>query len=69
VPGAGDRVYGATQDHELIFTMPKELMRDIVPALKKAGYEKGIRYPMPTNITEPMTIPDAWKILDSKLKQ
>lgn len=69
VPGAGDRAFGTTQDHELTFTMPKEMIRDIVGALKKAGYEKGIRYPIPTSITEPPIIPDAWNILNSKLKR
>jgi len=69
VPGAGDRAFGTTQDHELTFTMPKEMIRDTVGALKKAGYEKGIRYPIPTSITESPIIPDAWTILISKLKR
>lgn len=53
VPGAGDRVFGTVQDHELAFTLPKERIKPIVDALKKAGYEKGVRYPIPTSITEP----------------
>ncbi len=69
VPGAGDRIFGTTQDHELTFTIPKQMIRDTVGALTKAGYEKGIRYPIPTSITEPPIIPDAWTKLNSKVKR
>ncbi len=69
VPGIGDRVFGTAQDHELIFTMPKAMMGAVTGALKKAGYEKGVRYPIPVSIAEPPTIPEAWEILNSKLKK
>jgi len=69
VPGAGDRFFGAAQDDELIFTMPREMVSDIVYALRKAGYEKGVRYPMPVSIAEPMMVPDAWMALNEKLKR
>jgi len=69
VPGAGDRVFGATQDHELAFTAPREMLKGIAEALKKAGYEKGVRYPIPTSIVEPLMVPDAWIMLNSKLKR
>jgi uncharacterized protein (DUF169 family) len=69
VPGAGDRAFGTAQDHELAFTIPKEMIGDITGALKKAGYEKGVRYPTVTSITEPPMVPEAWTILESKLKR
>jgi uncharacterized protein (DUF169 family) len=69
VPGAGDRFFGTTQDDELIFTMPREMISDIVDALRKAGYEKGVRYPVLVSITEPVTVPDAWMVLNEKLKR
>jgi len=69
VPGPGDRFFGATQDDELVFTIPREMISGIVDALRKAGYEKGVRYPVPVNIAEPMTVPDAWMILNEKLKR
>jgi uncharacterized protein (DUF169 family) len=69
IPGAGDRVFGTTQDDEVIFTMPKEMILDIVSSLKKAGYEKGVRYPLPVSIMEPMMVPDAWMMLNEKLKR
>lgn len=69
VPGGGDRIFGTTQDDELAFTMPREMIRDIVGSLKKAGYEKGVRYPIPASITEPSIMPEAWTMLNSKLKR
>lgn len=69
IPGAGDRVFGTTQDDEVIFTMPKEMVQDIVDSLTKAGYEKGVRYPVPVSITEPQIVPEAWTILNDKLKR
>lgn len=69
VPGAGDRAFGTTQDHELTFTIPKEMIGDVTGALRKAGYEKGVRYPTPTSITEPQMTPEAWTTLESKLKR
>lgn len=69
IPGGGDRAFGTTQDDEIVFTMPKEMIEDIVGALKKAGYEKGVRYPIPTSITEPQIVPDAWTMLNNKLRR
>lgn len=69
IPGGGDRAFGTTQDDEVAFTMPEIIMKDVVGSLKKAGYEKGVRYPVPTSITEPQIVPEAWTILNSKLKR
>lgn len=69
IPGGGDRAFGTTQDDEIACTMPKEMIEDIVGALKKAGYEKGVRYPIPTSITEPQIVPDAWTMLNNKLRR
>lgn len=69
IPGGGDRVFGTTQDDEVIFTMPKEMIGDVVGSLRKAGYEMGVRYPIPVSITEPQMVPEAWMILNNKLKR
>jgi len=69
IPGAGDRIFAATQDHELAFALPGEMLKDTIGCLKKAGYEKGVRYPLPISLTEPPMVPDAWMILDRKLKR
>lgn len=69
IPGAGDRFFGTTQDDEVIFTMPKEMVLDVVNSLTRAGYEKGVRYPVPVSIMEPHVVPEAWIILNDKLKR
>jgi uncharacterized protein (DUF169 family) len=69
IPGAGDRVFGTTQDDEVVFTMPREMIGDVVGSLRKAGYEKGVRYPIPVSVMEPQMVPDAWIMLNGKLKR
>jgi uncharacterized protein (DUF169 family) len=68
VPGGGDRVYAATQDDEIVFACPQETLEDTVASLQKAGYAAGMRYPLPIQLAEPMMVPDAWKVLEGKLK-
>lgn len=64
IPGAGDHVYAAVQDHEILFTLPVEMLNETITSLDKAGVKVGIRYPMPINLTEPPIKPIAWQILD-----
>lgn len=68
IPGGGDRIYAATQDHEVVFACPRETLEDTVASLQKAGYAAGIRYPLPIQLAEPQMVPEAWRILESKLK-
>ena len=69
IPGAGDRIFAATQDDEVAFTLPGEMLEDTVDSLKKAGYAMGVRYPLPISLSEPPLVPDAWTILEGKLKK
>ena len=69
IPGAGDRIFAATQDHEVAFALPGEMIEDTVGSLKKAGYAMGVRYPLPISLSEPPLVPDAWMILEGKLKK
>lgn len=68
IPGAGDRVFAATQDHEIIFSIPKEMLEDTVDSLTKAGFSHGIRYPLPIPLSEPSMVPEVWTILEKRLK-
>jgi uncharacterized protein (DUF169 family) len=68
IPGGGDRIYAATQDYEVVFACPRETLEDTVASLQKAGYAAGIRYPLPIQLAEPQMVPEAWSILESKLK-
>jgi len=47
VPGNGDRVWAATQDHEMVYALPALHLEALVQGLAKT-HEKGIRYPIPT---------------------
>lgn len=45
IPGGGERVSGHTQDHELVFSIPKERVDDVIAGLK-ATEKTGVgRYP------------------------
>jgi uncharacterized protein (DUF169 family) len=47
VPGNGDRVWGACQDHEMAMAVPAERLSEVAEGLEKT-HERGIRYPIPT---------------------
>lgn len=47
LPGNGDRVFAATQDHEIIFAFPASWMDRILEGLDTTS-ERGVRYPIPT---------------------
>lgn len=50
VPGNGDRVFAATQDSELLFTIPSMLAETIVTGMKQQRFAK---YPIPVNLRMP----------------
>ncbi|MFX1318197.1 MAG: DUF169 domain-containing protein [Promethearchaeota archaeon] len=68
IPGAGDRVYAAVQDHEIIFALPVEKLEETVSSLGKAGYTMGIRSPMFVSLSTPTVTPAVWEILDKHTK-
>ena len=47
VPGNGDRVWGACQDHEMVMAIPAARLSEVVEGLEKT-HAQGIRYPIPT---------------------
>ena len=47
LPGNGDRVWAACQDHEMIMAVPGSFLADMVDGLEKT-HQKGIRYPIPS---------------------
>lgn len=46
VPGNGDRVWAACQDHEMVMAVPAGKLEEVAEGLDKT-HEKGIRYPIP----------------------
>lgn len=47
VPGNGDRVWGACQDHEMVMAVHALRFPDLVEGLEKT-HQRGIRYPVPS---------------------
>lgn len=52
VPGMGERMYASTQDHEMIFVIPRGKVDEFMEGLRgtQAG---GLRYPIPTFLQYP----------------
>jgi uncharacterized protein (DUF169 family) len=46
VPGNGDRVWAACQDHEILMAVPGGKLQELVDGIEKT-HRKGIRYPIP----------------------
>lgn len=49
LPSGGDRVFGGTQDHEVIFTMPQSKVETVLKGLEN-DHKAGLRYPILTDL-------------------
>lgn len=57
LPGNGDRVWALVQDDEFIFTIPSDLLDQVIRGLE-ATHQTGIRYPIPIDVRhEPLFPP------------
>jgi uncharacterized protein (DUF169 family) len=56
LPGNGDRVWAMTQDDELAFTIPINLLGSVIKGLE-ATHERGVRYPIPVDVRHEPTFP------------
>ena len=57
----GDRIFGGTQDHEVIFAIPSDKVEAVLKGLEdthKAGY----RYPIITDLRHPPSLPPAMEV-------
>ena len=61
LPGGGDRVYGGTQDHEVIFTMPPGKVEAVLKALEDT-HKAGFRYPILTDLRHRPALPPMLEI-------
>ncbi|NWG02698.1 MAG: DUF169 domain-containing protein [Syntrophaceae bacterium] len=74
IPGNGDRVWAAAQDHEMAYALPASHLKDLIEGLART-HEKGIRYPIPTflryqpevGLTLPLT--DIFKPIGEKMNK
>jgi uncharacterized protein (DUF169 family) len=46
IPGMGDRIFSMTQDDEMVFALPGEILEELVQGLKDSGKKIGARYPI-----------------------
>ena len=49
LPSGEDRIFGSTQDHEVIFTMPKSKFQAVIEGLANT-HKVGFRYPVLTDL-------------------
>jgi uncharacterized protein (DUF169 family) len=56
LPSGGDRVFGSTQDHEVIFTIPKSKMELMMKGLEDT-HKAGFRYPVLTDVRHRPNLP------------
>lgn len=56
LPSGGDRIFGSTQDHEVIFTIPKSKVEAVVDGLENT-HKMGFRYPVIADIRHRPNLP------------
>jgi uncharacterized protein (DUF169 family) len=56
LPSGGDRVFGSTQDHEVIFTIPISKIELMMKALEDT-HKAGFRYPVLTDVRHRPNLP------------
>jgi len=56
LPSGGDRVFGSTQDHEVIFTMPRSKIEAVIKGLEDT-HNAGFRYPILTDLRHRPALP------------
>ncbi len=61
LPSGGDRVFGSTQDHEVIFTMPPDKVEAVLKALEDT-HKAGFRYPVVTDLRHRPALPPLLEI-------
>jgi len=61
LPSGGDRIFGSTQDHEVIFTIPKSKVEAVVGGLENT-HKIGFRYPVINDIRHRPNLPPFMEI-------
>ena len=61
LPSGGDRIFGSTQDNELIFTIPKSKIELMMKALEDT-HKVGFRYPILTDVRHRPNLPPLLEI-------
>jgi len=61
LPSGGDRVFGSTQDHEVIFAMPRSKIEKVMKGLEET-HKAGFRYPVLTDLRHRPALPPMLEI-------
>ena len=67
IPGMGDRIFSMTQDDEMVFSIPGQLLEELVGGLKEAGGKIGARYPVTFYQNFQPEFPKPYKVLGDEL--
>lgn len=68
IPCNGDRVFGMTQDHEMVFSFPWQYAGEILAGLE-GTHRGGIRYPIPVAMRGTVTMPKHYQEIFNHLKE
>ena len=67
IPGLGDRIFSATQDDELVLSIPGYLLLPMFQSLNVVGKKVGLRYPVPSYLNYQPEFPPLYKDLGKRL--
>ncbi|MGH7908122.1 MAG: DUF169 domain-containing protein [Candidatus Binataceae bacterium] len=68
IPCNGDRVFGMTQDHEMVFSFPWHYAGEIMAGLE-GTHRGGVRYPIPVAMRGTVTMPKHYQEIFQHLKE
>ena len=60
IPGNGDRIFGMTQDYEMMFMFPPSKLDDLIDGLAKT-HKAGVRYPITSFFNFEATFPPSYQ--------
>lgn len=66
LPCTGDRVFGMTQDTEMVFAFPWQYAQEIIDGLE-GTHKGGVRYPITVAMRETVTMPKSYQDIMKKL--
>jgi len=69
LPDEGDKIFAATEDHEVIVAVPVNMLSDVLSGVKSIFERKVMRYPTPFYMRYQPVFPEAFKKLGDKLKE
>ena len=67
IPGMGDRIFSMTQDDEMVFALPGNMLGELAAGLKAAGKKIGARYPVTSYQNFEPEFPKPYKALAEEL--